>query len=282
MNINEISQKLGNAGIEEPLFEARLLCGHFLSLSMTELVLLSKTDLDNFPGYKELSQAVEKRCTRYPLQYILGEWEFYGLKFKVNEKCLIPRPDTEVVTERAIEVLSGVNSSKKTFADLCTGSGCIAAAVLHEVPDSYAVCVDIDRDTADIARINLERNNVIDRAEIIVGDAASDLFDDETKFDLVVSNPPYIAEVEMAKLEPELAYEPRIALTDGGDGLSLIRDIVRVYKNHLNENGKIILEHGYRQSEAVREIATDNGMTFEPIYDYGKRTRGAVLGLILQ
>ncbi|MGN1409788.1 MAG: peptide chain release factor N(5)-glutamine methyltransferase [Eubacteriales bacterium] len=278
MNIKETAERLASAGIRDALYEARLLAKHFLSIQMSTVVMLNETKLDFFAGYDDFAAAVEKRMTRYPLQYILGEWEFYGLPFYVNENCLIPRADTEVIAERAIEELKNIGGDgMKNYLDLCTGSGCIAAAVLKNVPNTFGYCVDIDLETAKLAEKNLDRNELCGRYSVIVGDAGRDLFDSATKFDLITANPPYISEDEMRTLEPELKYEPRIALTDSGDGLSFYEKIIRVYKNHLKPNGKLIFEHGYTQSDAVCRIATEIGMAPELIFDYGKRARGAVL-----
>lgn len=278
MNIKETAARLSSAGISDALYEARLLASRFLSIPMSTLVMLNETKLDFFAGFDEFNAALEKRMTRYPLQYILGEWEFYGLPFYVNESCLIPRADTEVIAERAIEELKNSGSDRiKTYLDLCTGSGCIAAAVLKNVQNAFGYCVDIESGAAALAEKNLARNNLCGRYRVIVGDACRDLFDSATKFDLITANPPYISKDEMLSLEPELKYEPRIALTDSGDGLSFYGKIIRVYKNHLRPNGKLIFEHGSTQSDSVCETAREMGMTPEVIFDYGGRARGAVL-----
>ena len=131
--------------------------------------------------------------------------------------------------------------------------------------------------TADLARKNISDLGLSDRCTVITGDAAADLFPETEKFRVIVSNPPYIAKDEMETLEPELDYEPRAALTDEGNGLSLIGSIIRIYKHHLTEDGVLILEHGWKQSDAVGEIARQNGMTAQIIRDFGGNIRGCIL-----
>ena len=225
---------------------------------------------------REIS-SLEKRATRYPLQYIIGEWEFYGLRMKVNENCLIPRPDTELVAERAIKELKKMpKKAEFRCVDLCTGSGCIAAAVMSHVKNASFTLVDISKSALDIAKENMELNGFLQRITLVEADVMSEIFHGE-KFDLVTANPPYIPSEVMQTLEPELEHEPRIALTDEGDGLSFYRAIIKLYKYALTEDGVIVLEHGCDQYEKVREIAEENGMSAEVILDYGKRQRGAVL-----
>ena len=229
------------------------------------------------PDFGEFVRALEKRATRSPLQYIIGEWEFYGLRMKVNENCLIPRPDTELVADRAIKELKKMpKKAEFRCVDLCTGSGCIAAAVMSQVKNASFTLVDISKSALDVAKENMELNGFLQRITLVEADVMSEIFHSE-KFDLVTANPPYIPSEVMQTLEPELEHEPRIALTDEGDGLSFYRAIIKLYKYALTEDGVIVLEHGYDQYEKVREIAEENGMSAEVILDYGKRQRGAVL-----
>lgn len=277
MNINDAVKMLSECEIEEAENEVRLLCEKFLSIPMSRSLIMRYDELDKMDGFGEFKEALEKRLTRYPMQYILGEWEFYGMPMRVGEGCLIPRPDTELVAERAvIELKKQGKKEKYRCLDLCTGSGCIAIAVMYQVKQAEFTLVDISDSALKTARENLVLNGVTERARVLRGDAMTRLFEGE-KFDLITANPPYIPEKVMAGLEPELSYEPRIALTDGGDGLSFYRAIVEMYKNALTDNGSIIFEHGYDQYEAVSEIAKSNGMSADVIMDYGKRKRGAVL-----
>lgn len=277
MNLYDAEKILSDAGIDDAEFECRLLAERFLRIPMSRSAYMKTGQLDYMPDFGEFRRALEKRATRYPLQYIMGEWEFYGLRMKVNENCLIPRPDTDLVAERAIKELKKMpKKAEFRCVDLCTGSGCIAAAVMSHVKNARFTLVDISKSALDIAKENMELNGFLQRITLVEADVMSEIFHGE-KFDLVTANPPYIPSEVMQTLEPELEHEPRIALTDEGDGLSFYRAIINLYKYALTEDGVIVLENGCDQYEKVREIAEENGMSAEVIFDYGKRKRGAVL-----
>ncbi len=270
MTIREITEKLLSAGIEEAAFEASLLVEHFMKVSRAK-ILADGRDAD-YPS-DALEAAVEKRCARYPLQYIIGKWEFCGLEFEVNENCLIPRPDTEIIVEEAVKNLR--NGGR--YLDLCTGSGCIAAAVLSLTAGTSGYAVELYPETAALAEKNINALGFGTRCTVITGDATTDLFPNSEKFCVITANPPYITSDEMKTLEPELASEPVHALTDGSDGLSIIRGIVRSYKDHLADDGVMIIEHGSSQAEALSSIAAEHDMEYSCLMDYGKNCRGAVL-----
>ena len=271
MTVRDITRILTDAGIDpaDARSEARLLVSHFTGKPVS--CLLARPDEDF--ASPDLISAVEKRAGRYPLQYIVGTWEFYGLPFAVNEHTLIPRPDTELIAESAIRH----TPADGRILDLCTGSGCIAVAILANVPAARGTAVDLYPETLRAAEENLRALGLSDRCAVLCGDAMTDLFDPSVTFDVIVSNPPYVTADEMNELEPELAFELSHALTDGGDGLSILGKIIAIYKNHLAPAGVMILEHGWKQSDAVRAIAEKNGMTHEKIMDYGGNIRGAIL-----
>lgn len=268
MTLSEIAEALKNAGIEEASHEAFLIMEHFSGKSRAYLMADRGFDLDS----PEMKKAVSRRVERYPLQYIFGEWEFCGLTFTVNENCLIPRPDTEVIVETAVRYLKKGGS----VLDLCTGSGCILAAVLKLSGNTGGTAVELYPETAEVARRNFAALGLTE-VTVIEGDATTDLFSESIKFDVITANPPYITSDEMLTLEPELSSEPSHALTDGGDGLSILEKIIEIYRHHLTPDGTMILEHGSTQGESIRKIAEENGMTYEKITDYGGNTRGAVL-----
>ena len=271
MTLDEIARCLGRAGIGDARQEAMLLIERF------ERVPFSRILADRGRDYvsPELAAAAEKRAGRYPLQYILGRWEFCGLSFRVTEDCLIPRPDTEILAERAAELLPPGGR----FLDLCTGSGCIAGAVLHLTADRDTVgrAVELVPETAEVARENLGSLGFSGRCEVLTGDLrdGDGLLPPGERYDVIVSNPPYVTAEEMEDLEPELHREPRIALTDGGDGLSLIREITRRYPDRLKPGGVLLIEHGWRQADSVRAIAEGAGLTYAPLRDYGGNIRAA-------
>lgn len=270
MTVREIAAALSAAGIDSALHEALLLCERFTGKSGAML----RVSLDDpLPHSDALVSAVEKRCGRYPLQYIFGEWEFMGLSFAVNENCLIPRSDTEILCEYIME-----NAPKNgRILDLCTGSGCIPAAVLHYRKDMTGDAVELYPETLRVAEENFLRLGVSERIRAILGDATVDLFPADEKFDVISANPPYVTAEEMRSLEPELSAEPAHALTDGGDGLSILKAIIDCYIPHLSEGGFMILEHGSEQSPAVLSYAEAKGLSAHPLKDYGGNIRAAVI-----
>ena len=271
MTVRDIARLLTDAGIDpaDARLEARLLVSHFTGKSASYLLANPMEDFAD----PALAEAAEKRCRRYPLQYILGTWEFYGLPFAVSEHTLIPRPDTELIAEAAIRACP----EHGRILDLCTGSGCIAAALLANVPTARGFAVDLYPETLRAAEENLNNLGLSERCTCLCGDAATNLFEDDMTFDVIVSNPPYVTVDEMSGLEPELAYEPAHALTDGGDGLSILKKIIEIYRHHLAPGGVMILEHGWKQSDAVCAFAETCGMIPEIIKDYGGNIRGARL-----
>ena len=249
MTLNDIQRRLRAVGIEEAAWEARLLAARFTGLSDARLVIMGGEELDA-PG---LEAAVARREKREPLQYILGEWSFMGLSFSVSPACLIPRPDTETLVEYAVRQLP--NSAN--VADLCTGSGCIGVALAHHRPDITVTAVDLFPETAKMAENNAHRLGVADRVTVTVGDVTQDTLLAGERYDAVVSNPPYITAEEMNTLAPELAFEPRAALTDEGDGLSVIRGVLRTAARVLREGGVLLMEFGAEQGPAVLTLARE-------------------------
>ena len=263
MTLTELTRELHGAGIEDAAFEARLICSRFTGIS--EAKLLSDADAE-LPENEELSLAVARRLSHEPLQYILGEWEFMGLPFDVSDKCLIPRADTELLCETAIKYLPRGGR----LLDLCTGSGCIAVSVAHYRPDAVVTALEKYRGALTVAEKNAMRNAVtVDFIEADVNDPTAVT----GAFDVIVSNPPYVTADEMKTLRPELAFEPREALTDGGDGLSFYRSIMGIYPAHLAPGGTLAFEHGAGQGEAVRQIVRDAGFVPETLFDLGGHER---------
>ena len=264
VTFSEITARLKEAGIESAAFEAAELIAHF------EKVSRASARFGDFSS-TELSEAVERRISGTALQYIIGEWDFMGYTFKVSCDCLIPRADTELLCSFLCE-----NAPKNGyFADLCTGSGCIAVAALCERPDLRAVAVELYPETLEIAKENARRLGVADRIEFIQGDVTEDVLCE--KFDIIVSNPPYIALSEMDTLEKEVLGEPRHALTDGGDGLSVIRKIIEIYPAHLKDNAPLAVEIGWKQGAAVTDIAESFGLQAEILKDIESRDRVVVI-----
>lgn len=249
MTLFDIQRRLRAVGIEEAAWEARLLAARYTGLSDARLLLMREEEL-TAPG---LEEAVRRREGREPLQYILGEWSFMGLSFALSPDCLIPRPDTETLVEYALRHLP----KNARVADLCTGSGCIGIALAHYRPDITVTAVDLFPETARMAEKNAHRLGVADRVAVIVGDVTKEIFPAGEIFDAIVSNPPYITIEEMQTLAPELAFEPRAALTDEGNGLSVIRGVLDTASRVLIPGGRLLMEFGAAQGECVTRMAQE-------------------------
>jgi release factor glutamine methyltransferase len=222
----------------------------------------------------ELEEAVKKRAEHYPLQYILGYWDFFHETYRVTEDTLIPRQDTEKLVELAVRLLP----EGARFIDLCTGSGCVAISTLASRKDCRAVAVDLYPKTLAIARENSETNGVGDRLGFLEADVLKpDFMDALGKFDAILSNPPYIETEKIGLLDEELFYEPNAALDGGDDGLDFYRVIISEYEKYLTADGFMLLEIGNSQAHALTEISAANGFRCEVFKDYGGNDRVAYL-----
>ena len=242
----------------------------FCNINKAELLGRHDEDFDN----PELDAAVIRRCSHYPLQYILGYWDFCHETYRVTEDTLIPRQDTEKLVELAVRLLP----DRARFIDLCTGSGCIAISTLAARTDTHAVAVDLFEATLEIARENAETNGVGDRIGLIARDVLNPSFMEELgEFDCILSNPPYIETQQISLLDQELSYEPYAALDGGSDGLDFYRVIIREYGKYLREGGLMLLEIGWDQAKAVSAIAAESGYRCEVYKDYSGNDRVAYL-----
>jgi release factor glutamine methyltransferase len=214
---------------------------------------------------------VRRRAAGEPLQYVTGRQEFYGLDFEVTPAVLIPRPETELLVETTLELLRDADASRDgatapLLCDVGTGSGCIPITILHERVDARAVAVDISTDALRVAARNAARHSVTDRLALVASDCF-DALDASTKFDLITSNPPYVAEADLADLQREVRdHEPRHALTPGGDGLSVIRRLLADAPRFLAPGGQLVFEIGYDQHDAVRELINRRDWTLLGIH----------------
>jgi release factor glutamine methyltransferase len=194
-------------------------------------------------------------ATHTPIQYITGKAEFCGIDFAVDERVLIPRPETEHLVEKVIE-LARVCGRDPRILDLCTGSGNIAITLTKALTNCRIVASDISEDALDVARSNAAKNGVSDRIEFV----KSDLFTNvEGLFDIIASNPPYIASSDFDTLQKEVLREPRIALDGGDDGLLFYRNILRTSMLHLKPDGHIVFEIGFGQLSGIRQIINNIG-----------------------
>jgi len=245
--------KLFKAGVANSDFDAWVLVEKICNISRTEYFIKMHDPVDEEVVGRYFA-AIDKRITHYPLQYILGEWEFMGLTFKVNEKVLIPRQDTEILAEKAVNIISTVfenyNGEVKVL-DLCTGSGCVGISIGKMCKNTRVLCADISEDALSVCKENIELNNA-ENVTLI----KSNLFDNiEGKFNVIVCNPPYIKTDVIDTLMIEVKdHEPRMALDGGEDGLKYYREIIDVLKNYLEYDGYILFEIGREQAEEVKEM----------------------------
>ncbi len=240
-------------------------------------------------GPKEsFASLVKKRAEGYPLQYILGSAEFCGLNFRVLPGVFIPRPETEILVEQIIGMVklsnpvrsgasNGVNCQVVKLLDMGTGSGNIAISSARSLSNVWITAIDISPKAVEVAKLNAQLNNVTDRIEFIQSDLFTDYRLPITDYNIIVSNPPYIPNGEIEKLQPEVRLEPRIALDGGEDGLFYIRRIVQDAPHYLKRDGLLIMEIGFGQAEAVRQIFSDSEFKrVEFIKDYQGIERVAV------
>lgn len=249
--LGEAVDTLQSAEIAEPRMEAVSLLMHTLNVDRTFVVAhpereVSANDAERFCEF------VARRAGREPLQYITGLQEFFKLTFEVTPDVLIPRPETELIVEAALETLGAANAP--LIADVGTGSGCIAISLLHEITSARALGIDISSQALAVARRNAERHNVGERLMLIQGDALS-TFHQQPIFSAIVANPPYIPAKDIGSLQPEVRdHEPLSALVAGDDGLSHIRALLRDGAHVLKPDGHLIFEIGFDQSKAVKVL----------------------------
>jgi release factor glutamine methyltransferase len=221
-----------------------------------------------------LRELVKRRGQREPLQHIVGSTSFCGLEIVVSREALIPRPETEMLAELGWQFLSTINSPLSTALDFGTGTGCIAITIAAKTPGAKIIALDISAEALALAKENAARNQVAERIEFLQGDGFAALTK-EKQFDLIVSNPPYIASAEIATLDPEVRdFDPRAALDGGADGLDFYRKLAAEAKNFLKPDGKIMLEFGDGQADAIKKIYEGEKWIVEAIKeDYSHRAR---------
>jgi len=224
---------------------------------------------------KILREMTKRRAAREPLQYILGNTEFYGLPFEVKPGVLIPRPETEILVEAVVSENKNKSEEVIKILDIGTGSGCIAIALASRFPHAEVTATDISEEALDIARQNAQLNN-IQNVTFLKSDILKDL-PEGAPFDLIVSNPPYIPTEEMVELEPELLqHEPKEALTDNADGFTFYKRFASVFKMLLKSEGKFYCEIGHGQAERIEAGFKRGGYSVEIIADLEKIPRVVV------
>lgn len=242
-----ISLKTNN--IQEPNLKSRLLMQYILNKPRQYLLIHDNEELTN-KQEKTYLENIEKMIKGVPLQHITHSQEFMKMNFYVNENVLIPRPDTEILVEEVINIAKKTNAKK--ILDLCTGSGAIAISLAKYIENSQITAVDISEEALRIAKLNAINNNVEDKITFV----KSDLFENivKEKYDIIVSNPPYIKKDFMKKLDKEVQQEPYIALDGGYDGLDFYRKIISEGYQYLKFKGYLCMEIGYDQKQEVFDI----------------------------
>lgn len=258
--LRHLAKIFAAAGLANPRGDARFLAEHTLGLSSSDLILQGQAPLGE-TGAQALAEAAARRLAGEPVARILGEWEFWGLPFRLSPGTLVPRPDTETLVEAALRLFPEPARPLR-LVDLGTGSGCILVALLHERANAYGIGLDRSQDALTTARENAEANGVGARAAFLRGswlDAVSG------PFDLIVSNPPYIAGSVIPTLDAEVrAHDPVTALDGGPDGLDAYRAILSGVARRpglLAPEGALALEIGYDQADAVAELGRAAGFS---------------------
>jgi release factor glutamine methyltransferase len=255
-----VTEYFTGKGVDSPRLSAEWLLCYVLGLKRIELY----TQFNKVVGQEQLSQLhelVKRAGAHEPIAYITGKKEFYSLEFEITKDCLIPRPETELLVERAIEFLRTRNG-EQFICDLCTGSGCIAVAIARNFASCRIVATDISDAALTVAEKNVAKHGLMNRVKLLQGDLFEPVIAGlgPAKFDLIVSNPPYVSEPEYEKLAPNIKdFEPKSALTAGNDGLDIIKKIIADANQHLKPTGALMLEIGNEQGNAVRNLLETAG-----------------------
>lgn len=266
MKLSEAKQILKNAGVEDYSHDARELFIEIGGIPRRDLI-----GSDPDCSSEELSAAIERRAAREPLQYILGYTYFYKERYTVGRDCLIPRPDTEVLVDYAVQHIAPGSS----VLDLCTGSGCVAISTLVNTVRTKAHLVDISEGALAVARENARDNGVAHRVSFERCDLTKNF--PAGRWDAILSNPPYVSSSAYRELEREISHEPREAFVGGEDGADFYRILIPQCKEHIHSHGFIAFEIGYDQAQILSALAEENGLSSEIIYDLGGNPRVAVL-----
>ncbi len=271
---NIIRKRLEESGVFNSAFETQEILCHLLSCEKEKLIGFYDREISH-EVYEKGIEILEKREKGYPLQYIVGRWDFMGLSLNIFEGVLIFRSDTECICEKAIEFLKETKNPK--ILDLCAGSGCIGISLLHYLSDSVCDFVDLFEKPIKCIKSNLKLHNFENRGRIFQKDVLSGLNFLDQKYDIIISNPPYIEKGDARLEENVLKYEPKTALFAENKGLAFYESICQNSYDFLEEKGKLIFEIGQGQQNEVIKIAEKEGFEFsEFIYDIQKIIRGIV------
>ncbi len=253
--MNWTTEYLTNKGVDSPRLSAELLLSHALGLKRIDLY----TQFDQQVPQQQLDMLhglVKRAGLHEPVAYLIGKTEFYSLELDITADCLIPRPETELLVQRAIEFLRS-RSGVQYVCDLCTGSGCIAVAIAKNCPEANVTATDISSAALKVAARNVEKHRLTEHVRLLCGDLFEPIIKqlDVNQFDLIVCNPPYVSTAEYEKLDKNVKdYEPVSALLAGADGMDVYRRIIKKVDEFLKPGAALMLEIGYAQGPAVKEL----------------------------
>lgn len=250
---NDCKKQLQAAGIEDYVFEAKQIIKHVTGYTNAQILTKYTQALTQFQQ-DNITAIIKQRLIRYPLQYIIGRWNFFGREYFVGPGVLIPRSDTETLIDVCLDTVKGKENPR--VLDLCAGTGCIGITIKGECLACDVTLVEKYEEALNYTTKNALHNNA--DVKIIQGDVLNTEGADGL-YDLIVSNPPYITDEDMKKLQPEVQFEPATALEGGADGLKFYRHIAKEYKKHIAPNGVLAFEVGIGEANAVAEILTQNG-----------------------
>ncbi len=258
--LNWVTEYLTGKGIDSPRLSAELLLTHILGLKRIELYTqfnkpVAKQQLDI------LHDLVKRAGQNEPVAYLVGKTEFYSLELNVTPDCMIPRPETELLVERAVEFLR-TRRDIQFICDLCTGCGCIAVAIAKNYSGARIIATDICDAALAVAAANIEKHKLKERITLLCGDLFDPIISglDVKEFDLIVCNPPYVSTAEYEKLDKNVKdYEPKVALFAGVDGLDIYRRIIEKADQFLKPDAALMLEIGFAQGQAVRQLLEQTG-----------------------
>lgn len=258
---------LESSGIDDAEFEARIIIEHIFGVKSGDLFLNPDIELSE-EKKALLTKLIDERTSGRPLQYIIGSWEFMGIEFEVGEGVLIPRPETEILVEYAVDKLK--NKSQPVVFDLCSGSGCIGLSVKKLIPSARVFMVEISDNALFFLNRNREKLNLMRDTCVIKGDILKGYSDFSAlpKPDVIVSNPPYIKTEEIASLQKEVQREPSLALDGGKDGFDFYRVLANDWLPYVNEGGFIAVECGEEQAEDITAMFLENCIGTEIINDF--------------
>lgn len=249
--LNYGKEQLKNNNIESFILDSLILLCHILNCDKTYL-LVHKNDVITDKEFELYCQCIIKRVNKMPVKYITGICEFMSLDFIVNENVLIPRPDTEILVEEALKEFDKEKSIE--ILDLCCGSGCIGISLATYLNSSTVLMADISEGAIDVSEKNIQKHHLSERVDVIKKDILNETID--KKYDLIVSNPPYINDDDYKRLEDDVKlYEPEIALNSPSDEYKFYKRIIDVYSENLKDNGIMLLEMGYNQWEFLYNYA---------------------------